>query len=105
MLVHLHDSYAMHSIFSPGFPGLLESIYVQERVMERMMPDVYASFVSAWRVPCARARVLLLKDGHTEETHDLLDIVHNKVVHYPFCQHDPVPDAITAMGCVLPRGS
>lgn len=47
VLVHLHDAYAMHTIFSPGFPGLLESIYVQERVMERMMPDVYASFVSA----------------------------------------------------------
>lgn len=52
-----------------------------------------------------RACVLLLKDGHTEETHDLVDIVHNKVVHYPFRQHDPVPDAIAAMGCVLPRGS
>lgn len=46
VLVQLHDAYAMHTIFSPGFPGLLESIYVQERVMERMIPDVYASFVS-----------------------------------------------------------
>ncbi|KAF8588332.1 RabGAP/TBC [Ramaria rubella] len=44
MLVHLHSAYAMHTIFSPGFPGLLESIYVQERVMERFLPDVYASF-------------------------------------------------------------
>jgi hypothetical protein len=34
----------MHTIFSPGFPGLLEAIYVQERIMERMMPDVYAAF-------------------------------------------------------------
>ena len=43
-LVHLHDAYHMHDIFSPGFPGLLESIYVQERITEEMMPDVYAAF-------------------------------------------------------------
>lgn len=43
-LVLLHDAYHMHSIFSPGFPGLLESIYVQERIMEEMLPDVYAAF-------------------------------------------------------------
>ncbi|KAJ7204407.1 rab-GTPase-TBC domain-containing protein [Mycena pura] len=43
-LVRLHDSYAMHTIFSPGFPGLLEAIYVQERITEHMMPDVYAAF-------------------------------------------------------------
>ena len=68
VLVHLHDSYAMHSIFSPGFPGLLESIYVQERVMERMMPDVYASFVSAWRFPCARARAATQRWSHRRNT-------------------------------------
>jgi len=44
ILVHLHGAYQMHQIFSPGFPGLLESIYVQERVMERMLPDVYQTF-------------------------------------------------------------
>ncbi|KAG7452111.1 RabGAP/TBC [Guyanagaster necrorhizus] len=43
-LVRLHDSYALHNIFSPGFPGLLEAIYVQERITENMMPDVYAAF-------------------------------------------------------------
>ncbi|KAF9013618.1 hypothetical protein BDZ89DRAFT_1077017 [Hymenopellis radicata] len=31
-------------IFSPGFPGLLEAIYVQERITQEMMPDVYAAF-------------------------------------------------------------
>jgi hypothetical protein len=36
----------MHTIFSPGFPGLLEAIYVQERITEQMMPDVYAAFKS-----------------------------------------------------------
>lgn len=43
-LVRLHDAYEMHTIFSPGFPGLLESIYVQERITEEMMPGVYAAF-------------------------------------------------------------
>jgi hypothetical protein len=43
-LVRLHDAYDMHAIFAPGFPGLLESIYVQERVTEEMMPGVYAAF-------------------------------------------------------------
>ncbi|KAH7915687.1 rab-GTPase-TBC domain-containing protein [Hygrophoropsis aurantiaca] len=43
-LVRLHDAYSMHTIFSPGFPGLLEAIYVQERIMELMMPGVYAAF-------------------------------------------------------------
>ncbi|KZT73319.1 RabGAP/TBC [Daedalea quercina L-15889] len=43
-LVRLHDAYQMHAIFSPGFPGLLEAIYVQERIMEQVMPPVYAAF-------------------------------------------------------------
>lgn len=43
-LVRLHDAYNMHSVFNPGFPGLLEAIYVQERIMETMMPDVYSAF-------------------------------------------------------------
>ncbi|KAI6048055.1 RabGAP/TBC [Pisolithus marmoratus] len=43
-LCRLHDAYSMHTIFSPGFPGLLEAIYVQERIMQSKMPDVYAAF-------------------------------------------------------------
>ncbi|KAB5587963.1 Rab-GTPase-TBC domain containing protein [Ceratobasidium theobromae] len=60
ILVRLHDEYAMHSIFQPGFPGLLESIYVQERLVERIMPAVYhalskhmissTSFVTKWYI-------------------------------------------------------
>jgi hypothetical protein len=48
VLVALHDceAYSMHSIFQPGFPGLLEAIYIQERLVEKMLPGVYASFVS-----------------------------------------------------------
>jgi hypothetical protein len=42
-MVRLHDEYEMHSIFQPGFPGMLESIYVQERLIQRFMPEVYQS--------------------------------------------------------------
>ncbi|TFK26758.1 RabGAP/TBC [Coprinopsis marcescibilis] len=43
-LVRLHTAYDMHTIFSPGFPGLLEAIYVQEQITKRCMPNVYESF-------------------------------------------------------------
>jgi len=43
-LIRIHDQYDMHSVFKPGFPGLLESIYVQERLLEILMPEVYKSF-------------------------------------------------------------
>ena len=45
MMVHLHNAYSMHTIYMPGFPGLLEAIYVQERITERMLPGVYAAMV------------------------------------------------------------
>lgn len=44
LLVRLHDHYGMHDVFAPGFPGLLEAFYVQERLMEYIMPEVYESF-------------------------------------------------------------
>lgn len=43
-LVILHDAYHLHDVFNAGFPGMLEAIYVQERIMESMMPAVYAAF-------------------------------------------------------------
>lgn len=43
-LVRLHDAYGMHNIFAPGFPGLLEAIYIQERILEQMLPGVYKAF-------------------------------------------------------------
>lgn len=43
-LVHFHDEYQMHDIFLPGFPGLLEAIYIQERILEKMLPAVFESF-------------------------------------------------------------
>ncbi|OXG16931.1 GTPase activating protein [Cryptococcus neoformans Tu401-1] len=44
LMVRLHDVYGMHEIFEPGFPGLLEAFYVQERLMEWLIPDLYQSF-------------------------------------------------------------
>lgn len=44
-MVRLHDEYNMHGIFIHGFPGLLENFYVQERLIEHIMPDVYTAFV------------------------------------------------------------
>lgn len=45
-LVILHDapSYSLHTVFNPGFPGMLEAIYVQEKIMQTMMPHVYEAF-------------------------------------------------------------
>ncbi|KAF9258894.1 RabGAP/TBC [Marasmius fiardii PR-910] len=45
-LVRLHSSpeYALHTIFAPGFPGLLEAIFVQERIIRETMPAVYKAF-------------------------------------------------------------
>lgn len=57
MLVHFHDEYQMHDIFLPGFPGLLEAIYIQERIMEKLLPNVFASFV---RPLPTRPRLLVL---------------------------------------------
>ena len=44
-MVHLHDTYELHTIFSPGFPGMLECFYVQEKLVEMLMPEVSEVFV------------------------------------------------------------
>jgi hypothetical protein len=42
LLVALHDSpkYALHDLFSPGFPGLLEGFHVQEKLAELLVPGL-----------------------------------------------------------------
>ncbi|PWN17944.1 RabGAP/TBC [Microstroma glucosiphilum] len=42
LLVALHDSpkYALHDLFSPGFPGLLEGFHVQEKLAELLLPGL-----------------------------------------------------------------
>lgn len=46
LLAALHDSpfYRIHTLFQPGFPGLLEALYVQERATQISMPVVFAAF-------------------------------------------------------------
>jgi hypothetical protein len=43
-LARLHNAYDLHRVFKPGFPGLLEAIFVQERLTHLTMPAVYAAF-------------------------------------------------------------
>ncbi|KAH9463879.1 hypothetical protein Pst134EA_015960 [Puccinia striiformis f. sp. tritici] len=43
-MVRIHDNHHFHNIFAPGFPGLLECFYVQERLIQFLMPTVYATF-------------------------------------------------------------
>ncbi|KAF9820059.1 hypothetical protein IEO21_01721 [Rhodonia placenta] len=94
-LVRLHDSYQMHTIFSPGFPGLLEAIYVQERITEQMMPAVYAAFkkhmisttsyATKWYITLFANSVpfqvqLRLWDGFLLEGHDIFVVVAVAIV-------------------------
>ena len=94
-LVRLHDSYSMHSIFSPGFPGLLEAIYVQERIMEQQMPVVYTAFkkhmisttsyATKWYITLFATSVpfqtqLRLWDAFLLEGHDLFIVVAIAIV-------------------------
>jgi hypothetical protein len=77
LLVRLHDVYGMHSIFAPGFPGLLEAFYVQERLMEWLMPDVYKSFVGTFT---QWGDTQLMKVEATE--YDLLLCLGDEMVYY-----------------------
>ncbi|GAA5897877.1 uncharacterized protein JCM6883_000849 [Sporobolomyces salmoneus] len=43
-MCRLFDQYQLENIFEPGFPGLMEVFYVQERVIELLMPDVHKAF-------------------------------------------------------------
>lgn len=43
--MRLFYQYDIRHIFEPGFPGLLEAFYVQERCVELLMPDVHEAFV------------------------------------------------------------
>lgn len=92
MLVHFHDEYQMHDIFLPGFPGLLEAIYIQERITEKMLPHVYASFVRHFHFlfSCMSHMTdfgsLVFFFAFTEETHDLNHKLCDEVVHHVICK-------------------
>lgn len=42
--MRLFDQYELRDIFAPGFPGLVESFYVQEKLVELLMPEVHQAF-------------------------------------------------------------
>jgi len=96
-LVRLHDHYDMHATFSPGFPGLLEAFYVQEKIMQRMLPRVYAVFVSAMFL----LGPMMEADPAIEGKHGLHHCLRRQMVYYFICQYRIVPDAIAIMGCIL----
>ena len=81
-LVRVHDVYNMHSIFSPGFPGLLENIYVQERLIETLMPEVYKSFV---RYLPNYTVCQLLKLPSAAKEYGFNYFLRDKMVHYTIC--------------------
>ncbi|GAA5881086.1 hypothetical protein JCM3774_003007 [Rhodotorula dairenensis] len=43
-LARLFDQYRLSHIFAPGFPGLHEAFYVQERLVELLLPAVHTAF-------------------------------------------------------------
>lgn len=63
-MVYLHDSYDMHAIFKPGFPGMLECFYAQEELVKLLMPDVAEVFVSSAAMLDAIAFQPLLTQHH-----------------------------------------
>jgi hypothetical protein len=108
----------MHSIFAPGFPGLLEAFYVQERLMEWLMPDVFQSFVSVLSTfttaphprtsapvgrgrPHGRGRGPGLSANVSVPKHDLVLSMGYQVVHHPVRQHRAVLPAAPIVGRAL----
>ncbi|KAK0560017.1 hypothetical protein OC844_004021 [Tilletia horrida] len=41
-MVRLHDAHRLHTIFAPGFPGLVENFYVQEQLIKWLFPSLHA---------------------------------------------------------------
>ncbi|KAI9315977.1 rab-GTPase-TBC domain-containing protein [Dichotomocladium elegans] len=43
-LVHMFRRGTLHDLYIPGFPALMESFYIQEKLMERYIPKLYRHF-------------------------------------------------------------
>lgn len=63
-LARLFDQYRLRHIFAPGFPGLHEAFYVQERLVELLMPDVHTAFVSSDRGGACRFGEQQIAESH-----------------------------------------
>jgi hypothetical protein len=86
----------------PGFPGLLETIYVQERMIELLMPDVFTAFVRIFSLFLVGS--LILKAMLTEKAYDLLHCLRDEMVYHSICKYRALSNAITTLGRVLARG-
>uniref|UniRef100_V5EEQ8 Rab-GAP TBC domain-containing protein n=2 Tax=Kalmanozyma brasiliensis (strain GHG001) TaxID=1365824 RepID=V5EEQ8_KALBG len=42
-MVSMHNHLNLHSTFSPGFPGLVENLFVQDKLLRRYMPELAAA--------------------------------------------------------------
>jgi hypothetical protein len=61
MLVHMFEKCNLHDLFIPGFPALLESFYIQERLIEKHLPKVSKHMViDSNNIGRARAGDLLI---------------------------------------------
>lgn len=43
-MVALHNHVNLHTTFSPGFPGLVENLFVQDQLLRNYMPEIAAVF-------------------------------------------------------------
>jgi hypothetical protein len=64
-MVRLFDSYNLRHIFEPGFPGLIEAFYVQEKLVEWIAPEIHEAFVGQF----SRSRFSYALDERTDATH------------------------------------
>lgn len=101
LMVRLHDAYRMHDIFQPGFPGLLESLYVQELLVKHLMPSVYESLVSR----AAGAQDVLIEPVSpiAEKERNLLFLVGYETLHHAVRHLGALQNSTTALGRPLPR--
>lgn len=64
-MVRLFDQYNLRHIFEPGFPGLIEAFYVQEKLVEWIAPEIHEAFVSQF----SRSRFTYAFDEPTDARH------------------------------------
>ncbi|WFD35108.1 hypothetical protein MCUN1_001957 [Malassezia cuniculi] len=55
LLVQLHDDYMFHEFFRPGFPGLREMFYIQQRLTSTLLPQLDSVMRENAIVPSAYA--------------------------------------------------
>ena len=87
----------MHDIFLPGFKGLLEAFYVQEKIMQKMLPGLYTVFV------CRFVGLIMADRMRIEAEFNMHNGLCRQMVYHPVRQYDPLPDAIAIVGHLFSR--